>query len=85
MREWTCYRLADGLTASYRRQSQSSLPELRLTLNGKRLGSWRGSSLGPCNAQCAPDASDKDYWREMAKEFLPSPSAVSAALDEVSQ
>jgi len=52
--------------AEYTRTGQSSLPELRIRSGGKLIASWRGSSLGPTNAQCDPSVDDLINWQVLA-------------------
>ena len=47
---------------TYTRDGQCSLPVLKIS--GK---TYRGSSLGPCNAICKPNTEDVSYWRSLAK------------------
>jgi hypothetical protein len=51
--------------ATYSRDGQSSLPAVSITCGGRKLGTWRGSSLGPCNAQCDPNADDLAVWQAL--------------------
>ena len=42
-----------------------SLPVLRIA------GTiWSGSSVGPANHLCAPDAEDREYWRHLIRSHV---------------
>ena len=52
--------------------SAGGLPELRIA--GLSL---RGSSLGPANYLCRPDAADRDYWRSIVRGDIEDRSKVT--------
>ena len=56
--------------ATFTRSGQSGLPVLKIHCAGQLLGSYRGSSLGPVNAACAPDEADINYWRTLVADDL---------------
>lgn len=51
----------------YSRVGQSSLPEIIIRYPDGRRESYRGSSLGPCNAECYPNETDVAVWQALAK------------------
>ncbi len=55
------------ITATYY-HSHGSLPILVIKKEGKITKSYRGSSLGPINAHCRPDKSDRKYWESLAED-----------------
>ena len=59
------YKIGPDTYAEYGGNGQS-LPEVRIAAGKRLVGSWRGSSLGPCNAMCDPDDSDLAYWQSLA-------------------